>query len=490
MGLAGAGRADRKGGGRVRIETILSSQKRAVAMVALISGGFLLLSILATAFLSPVYGLVEIGIFIGGLVALYFALSLRKFVWLLLVTKPLIDLTWRWRFVTVAEQGVNIQTLVGVLVIIVTVLAVFFWGRRLAVDVKVMLFLGFASLSVLLTPVSWGINELVRLFAGATFFFTAGVILDKEKSFDRFAKYFILTASVPVALSLLQRAQILSFDYWDWIGGHLVGRVSGTYQHPLGLVYFLVYAIPLALYLLAKSSTPLRHRLFLWLFIGLSLVALAFTYHRTALVTIGLGIWLWMVLTRKYGRAILLIALGGLLAFWLREWLQLFYANIVDIIQGRVFFSSSAFLRGRGMNWYLFLDSLFSSHPLFWLFGRGGSVAEGFVPNFGYWSSNEPHNDFIRILHAYGFIGLGLYLVILFSFFWQSLRLRRTHDHFLHYLGNLMIVVLTSIVLLSITTEPMRYPTGVWYLFALGSVVKVQYRRLRQVRPVGSEGDS
>jgi hypothetical protein len=454
-------------------------------MVAFISGVFLLLSILATTFLSPVYGLMEIGIFIGGFVVLYFVLSLRRFVWLLLVTKPLIDLTWRWRFVTVAEQGVNIQTLVGVLGIVVTGLAIFLWRRWLVLDVRVILLLTFASLSFLLTPVSWGINELVRLFAGVSFFFTTGVILDEEKSFDRFAKCFVLMVSVPVALSFLQRAQILPFDYWDWIGGHLVGRVSGTYQHPLGLIYFLVYAIPLALYLLAKGSQPLRDRLLLWLFIGLSLVALAFTYHRTALVTIGLGIWLWMVLTRKYGRAILLIALGGLLAFWLREWLQLLYANIVDIIQGRVAFSSSAFLRGRGMNWYLFLDSLFSSHPLFWLFGRGGSVAKGFVPNFGYWSSNEPHNDFIRILHSYGFGGLGLYLAILFSFFWQSLRLRRMRDHFLHHLGNLMIVVLTIIVLLSITTEPMRYPTGVWYLFALGSVVSVQSRRLKQAHLAG-----
>lgn len=471
----------------MRAETIFSSQKQPVVAVALVGGGFLLLFILAIVFLSPVYGLVEIGILVGAFLALYFVCSLRqlqKLVWLLLVTKPLVDLTWRWRFVTVAEQGVNIQTLVGLLVVVVTGLAAFFWNKHLVLDLKIILFLIVASLAVLLTPTSWGINELVRLFAGVSFFFTAGIVLDREESFDRFAKYFVLIVTVPVILSFLQQAQILPFEYWDWIEDHWVGRVSGTYQHPLGLIYFLVYAIPLALYLLAKGSHPLRYRLFLWLFIGISLVALAFTYHRTALVTIGLGIWLWMVLTKKYGRALLLVALGGLLAFWLREWLQLLYANIVDIIQGEVAFSSGAFLRGRGMNWYLFLNSLFSSHPLFWLFGRGGSVAEGFVPNFGYWSSNEPHNDFIRILHAYGFVGLGLYLAILFSFFRQSLRLRRMRDWFLCHLGNLMIVVLVSIVLLSITTEPMRYPTGVWYLFALGSVVKVQYRRLSQTRPV------
>jgi len=461
----------------MRTDTTLLSQNRAAAVVALISGGFLLLSILVTTFLSPAYGLVEIGILAGGLVALYFAFSLRKFVWLLLVTKPLIDLTWRWRFATVAEQGINIQTLIAVLVIIVTALAIFLRRKQIVLNTKVIFLIVFAILSVLLTPTSWGINELIRLIAGVSFFFTAGVVLSEEDFFDRFAKGFILAVSVPVVLGLLQKAGALPFEYWDWIEGQAIGRVSGTYQHPLGLIYFLVYAIPLALYLLTKPSRSLRYRLLLWLFIGLSMVTLVFTYHRTALVTIGLGIWFWMVLTRQYGRAMLLAILGGVLTFWLRDWVQLFYTNIVDIIQGKVVFSSSEFLRGRGMNWYLFLHSLFSSHPLFWLFGRGGSVAEGFVPHFGYWSSNEPHNDFIRILHAYGLIGLGLYLAILFSFLRKSLCLRRMQDRFLPHLGNLMIVVLTSIVLLSVTTEPMRYPTGVWYLFALGSVVSMQYRR-------------
>jgi O-antigen ligase len=467
----------------MRIDTTLLSQNRAVAVVALISGGFLLFSILVTTFLSPAYGLVEIGILAGGLVALYFTFSLRKFVWLLLVTKPLIDLTWRWRFATVAEQEINIQTLIAVLVIIVTALTIFLRRKQVVLNEKVILLVVFAILSVLLTPTSWAINELIRLIAGVSFFFTAGVVLSEEDFFDRFAKSFILAVSVPVVLGLLQKAGVLPFEYWDWFEGQKIGRVSGTYQHPLGLIYFLIYAIPLALYLLTKPSLSLLYRLLLWSFIGLSLMALVFTYHRMALVAIGLEIWLWMVLTKKYGRAILLVVLGGILVFWLRDWIQLLYRNIFDILQGKVAFSSGEFLRGRGMNWYLFLHSLFSSHPLFWLFGRGGSVAEGFVPHFGYWSSNEPHNDFIRILHAYGLVGLGLYLIILFSFFWKSLRLRCMRGCFSHHLGNLMIVVLTSIVLLSTTTEPMRYPTGVWYLFTLGSVVSVHYRWLRQLSP-------
>ncbi|RMG03229.1 MAG: hypothetical protein D6735_08980 [Acidobacteria bacterium] len=195
-----------------------------------------------------------------------------------------------------------------------------------------------------------------------------------------------------------------------------------------------------------------------------------------------------MILTKKYGWATLLIILGGMLVVWQKDWFLTLYANVFDILQGKVTFFSGWFLRGRGMYWYLFLNSLFSSHPLLWLFGRGGSVDEGFVPNFGYWSLNEPHNDFIRILHVYGLVGLGLYLTILVSLFWQSLYLCRRQDVFSRDLGNLMIVILVAIVLLSITTEPMRYPTGVWYLLAIGSVVSMQYRQLRQTRKENRDG--
>lgn len=466
----------------MRTRTVVHPQKRITVALFLVMISFSLLSaLLATR--SPLHGLIELGILVGVLVTLWTTFSLRKFVWLILVAKPLIDLTWRWRFFTVAEQGVNIQSLVGLLVIASTGLAVFLWGKRLIVDLKVVLLLCFATLSVLLTPVSWGINELVRLFAGVSFFFTAGVVLDSEESFDRFAKYFILTVSVPVILALLQKVGVLPFEYWDWIEGHRVGRVSGTYKHPLGMIYFLIYAIPMALYFLDKYKKRSICHLLLWLFIGLSLVTIAFTYHRTAFITIGIEIWLWMVLTRKYRQAFLLMLGGGLLAFWLRGELQVLYASLLDAFYGKI--PMWKFLRGRGATWYLFLRALLTSHPLYWLLGRGGSVAEGWVPGSGYWSSHEPHNDFIRILHTYGSVGLGLYLSILFTFLRHSLRLHRARDPFLHRLGSLMIVVLVSIVLLSITTEPMRYPTGVWYLFALGAVVRVQYRRLRLESAMG-----
>jgi hypothetical protein len=70
--------------------------------------------------------------------------------------------------------------------------------------------------------------------------------------------------------------------------------------------------------------------------------------------------------------------------------------------------------------------------------------------------------------------------MILWSFFWKSIRLRLVQDDFSYKLGTVTIVILISTVILSITTEPMRYPSSAWYLFAIGSMVTVKYRQLKR----------
>ncbi|MEM3433163.1 MAG: hypothetical protein QXP27_03195 [Candidatus Methanomethyliaceae archaeon] len=426
----------------------------------------------------PGFGMAVAAFLALSLLAYKSILALPSTIFLLLTAKPVIDLAWRWRFMTIAEQGVNVQSVVATFVIMVAGFGLVLRRQCLVVSKTAILFLVFATVSVGLTPTSWGINELIRLYAAVSVYFLAGTVLQSEKRFERFARYYIVAVMVPVLLSFLQKAGLLQFEYWDWLEGGPVGRASGTYQHPLGLIYFVVYATPLALYLFERSSRSWFSRLRLGLFIGLCAVAVGLTYHRAGILAIGLEMWLWMIVTKRYGRAAIVAMVSGLVALLLSHWVVPLYANVIEVLHGSVTFTSGEFLRGRGMNWYLFLSSLFSSHPLYWILGRGGSVAEGFVPGFGYWSSNEPHNDFIRILHAYGLVGLGLYLALIASFVRQGFRLRRARDSFSRGLGNLVIVVVVAMVLLSITTEPMRFPTGAWYLFMLGSVATVRCRWL------------
>ena len=425
---------------------------------------------------TPGNGLLALTATAGMLGIFWAAAQPVRWVFVLLAAKPLVDLTWRWRFFTVFEQEVNLQSAIGVFVIGFTGLVVAFRWTDIKLPRLYWIFLASAVTSVFLAPSSQGLNELIRLIAGASFFITAGYVLHDRRTFERFACVFLIAVLIPVMLSFAQLAGLLPFEYWDWLNGAAVGRVTGTYQHPLSLIYFLIYAIPLALYLLEANQRHPPTALLAATFIGLSGVALVFTYHRTGLFTILLMYLLWLLYTRRYALVIASVIAGAVLSLAFADWVGVLYRNLIDIIRGDVEFASPDFLRGRGTNFYLFLNSYWTGGPLTWLFGRGASIAEGIVPVFGLYMADEPHNDFIRILHAYGLVGLGLYLALLWSFFLRARVLRGRKDTFSHLIGTMMILVLFAVMMLSLTGEPLRYPTGVWYLFALGAVVTRLHR--------------
>ncbi len=446
------------------------------SFVGITLGGVFLIFALVIMFF-PLYGLVASGFLLAILFTLYFVLSPIKFVLIFLTTKPLIDLTWRWSFPMLGRQEINIQALIGIWALAIIGLLSILQTKRLVLKAELIVFLALAFSSVLVSISIDNINELLRLFVGVSFFFVAGYVLDNEEMFDRFVQWLIVSVSIPVSLSFLQFLGVLPFEYWDYLDFEQVGRVSGTYQHPVNLTILLIYTIPMAFYLLCKLNSW-YYRLFLWLFIGLSLVAMLLTYHRVSLFVVSLGIILWMVLVKRYKVALLIFSLYVVVIFLFFDRILTLYSSAFDLLEGKVSFFDVGFLRGRGVNWYLFLNTLFSSPPWFWIIGRGGSFAEGFVPGYGYWSFDEPHNDFIRILHAYGVAGLGMYILVLLSFFWMSIQLRCLEDNFSRLLGNLMIVFLGSIVIMSLTIEPTRYPTMAWYLFTTGSVITIRYRRM------------
>jgi len=412
-------------------------------------------------------------------------LAPQRAVVIVLVAKPLIDLAWRWDFFTVGQQGVNAQSLAAAFLVMVAAIAILRRGGAPAWSNALVWLLITAGVSVALTPTAMGLNELIRLYAGASLFFVSTEALGTEPAFHRFASAFLAAVSVPLVLCLLQVVGILPFEYWDWQDLAPVGRASGTYQHPLGVVYFIIYAIPLALYLMDRSRSSGPRRFLLSGFLALAVVCLFLTRHRTGMVACVSGIVLWLALSRRTRGAWTVVAVG-FAAVVLMRGLQRLYGDAFDLAQGGDLLGG-AFLRGRGLRWYLFIKAIVESHPVLWLVGRGGSVAEGMVPFFGYWASNEPHNDLIRLLHAYGLVGCGLYVALVAGFVVDGLRLMREGDEHERGLGVLMVVWTGCVAVMSLTTEPTRYPSGIWYLFALASVVRVRawrYRRLPKPVPV------
>lgn len=416
-------------------------------------------------------GAMAVGVFeIAGAFAQWVSRS-NAWIFFFLALKPLIDLTWRWSFFRFSEQSVNTQAIVGLTVLAlngVAVLKTAAW-RRLPKHVMVML--AFASVSVLFSPSSWAFNELIRLLAGTTFFYTAGPLLADPKQFDRFAKAFLLAMTLPVVLSYFQWAGILPYEYWDWLDGQSVNRASGTYPTPLSMSFFLYYAFPLALSIAGGKTQSAGAKGGAIVFLLLASGALALGNHRTAYVIVALQIVTSLALTNGRRAVLGFLAVLVLVVALSFSWLQTLSAPITDALSGKDDMENGQFFRGRGFQWLLFLNSYAASGPFHWVMGNGGSTIAGYDPEDTDVDSSEPHNDYIRILHAYGIVGLLLYLSTIALFLKRSFRLLRSVEEFPRRLARIMLLALIAILIQSAVMEPMRYPTGVWYLFAIGAAL-------------------
>ncbi|HKV25372.1 MAG TPA: O-antigen ligase family protein [Candidatus Acidoferrum sp.] len=393
--------------------------------------------------------------------------------WILffLALKPLIDLTWRWNFFRFSEQSVNTQALVGLAVLGLNGVATLRNAAWRRLPRRVLVMLAFASLSVIFSPSSWGFNELMRLLAGTTFFYTAGPLLADPRHFDRFAKIFLCAMTAPVILSYFQWAGILPYDYWDWLNGEAVGRASGTYPTPLSMSFFFYYAFPIALAVACGKNQSSRAKSGAFLFLLLASGAVALSNHRMAYVIVALQVLIWLGMTQSRKAVLAFLAVLTLVVVLSFSWLQTLYAPMRQALSGDADVTSGEFLRGRGFQWFLFLNSYASSGPFHWVFGNGASIIAGYDPEATDVDSVEPHNDYIRILHAYGAVGLLLYLSVLALFLKKTFQFLGSREEFPRMLAQIMLLALIAMLIQSMLTEPMRYPTGVWYLFAIGSAL-------------------
>jgi hypothetical protein len=442
------------------------------------NGRIMCLAILSAATVSVLGSLAAdplAAVIAGAVVALPFLVfhvlvAVRPWLFLFLITKPAVDLAWRWKFFEVGAYPVNLQAIIGVLVIGVVILAAMGRSKGILLYPPIIMLGVLAGISVLMTPTVAGINELLRLYAGLGFGIAGPIILRDRCDIERLGQWILLSVSIPVVLSYFQLIGLLPYEYFDWTEAGELSRVSGTYQHPLGLIFFLIIAIPLALFVIHSRRTTKWRRVMCYVFLGAALGILPFTYHRAGMVVITAQIFFWFVLTGQRRKAVMVVAAAGVAALLLVDWVSVLFGNI-GVESGRV---TSDSLRGRGVNWLVFIYAYIHGNPLQWIFGFGQSLAAGEVPGFGQWSSDEPHTDYLRMLYAYGITGLVLYLAILGGIVRRAIRLYRSCDEEYRLFGALGLVVVFAIIALTFTCEPIRYPTPAWYFFTIAAFVVSQ----------------
>jgi putative inorganic carbon (hco3(-)) transporter len=182
--------------------------------------------------------------------------------------------------------------------------------------------------------------------------------------------------------------------------------------------------IPLLFFVGRSDPNPRVRKIMMFVFIAM-IPAVFFTYSRGALL--GLGAVMFFILLRMKQRILLIpiILLAGLFAvfFTPERWQQR-----MDFRRDGALIDDSAMSR---FNAWTYCWRLVQDHPL------TGAGFEAFTPQlFDRYAPNPrdvhgPHSVYFGVLAEHGFIGLGLYLTLIFSTFLtlgKQVKFGRAHD--------------------------------------------------------------
>jgi probable O-glycosylation ligase (exosortase A-associated) len=209
----------------------------------------------------------------------------------------------------------------------------------------------------------------------------------------------------------------LSIGYYGLKGGFFVLRTGGAFnvQGPedtflgsntdLGLA--LTVTLPFLLMLTRDETRPWLRRTFLVLF-GFSILATVFTYSRGAMLAMPLVLAMLLLRARRRVLGFAAIAAVALFVWYFapEEW----FARMQTITNYEEDASAQGRLVSWGVAWNLALD-----RPLgggFWAVPRPETFAQ-YAPE--YTGVHSAHSIYFGVLGDHGFVGLALFLALLFS---------------------------------------------------------------------------
>jgi len=176
----------------------------------------------------------------------------------------------------------------------------------------------------------------------------------------------------------------------------------------------------------------------------LALMVLAATYNiyksGTRTVFIGLAVYAltWFLANRKY--VLLTVSLfTGTLFVILSGTLKSIFFDVYEPLVGKGKIESMG--SGRVGGWDSMIEQFFSSPITEQILGRGSSIKSALT---GTTSFGGSHNDFLDVLFCFGYIGLTLYLMIIFGFLFGILNSRIDRKLKYMFLGLLLSVIIMN----------------------------------------------
>jgi len=374
----------------------------------------------------------------------------------LIILKPIFDLDWRWPLFYIGSIAIPFHRIVAFIVpVILTVILLLklFSSHKIKInnDIFAILVLNWITFPSLLNFNVYSLDEYFRTYNFFIIFLSVPVLLNSKKEFLKVGKVMMLISLIPTIFSYLQVLGIFPFSYWDYlpiIGK--IGRVSGGYRHPTGYLNYLVTLLPFLVYLFVNKAISKR---FFWFWIFLTLPMIGRSFHRATIIIVLLQIFVFIFLMRKkltkYFAIIFFIFM--MIIFFRPIWSLINQGGAITQLKFRGRTGSEDYAWSKYSRYFI-------EFPFYQqLIGFGSPK----LPDDSY----DPHSDWLRITFNYGWIGLIFYVfflvfnVLIFLF----KLLKQKISSWINSPALIGLVLIMTIVLYSITMEPLRYSSFSWF---------------------------
>lgn len=343
----------------------------------------------------------------------------------IVVGQKLIDILW-FVNVPVLGQKLSVQRVVYTVLPVLIVLVV---GSRpspvpfrMPLAGLIITFLLYFTAAQIGSPYPGDTFQMYLKVVSPFALFMAGwYYFQREEQFDQFARLHALTFVIPFIGLVLQILGI--FRLGDIGVGQMtladvgleeqVYRYSGFYNDPNTMAIPLYSIIPICFYFL--SNPTVKNKTPFYAVLGMALTVVVFGFTRGLTIGIAVIVVAWLVLDRRHGWLGLTLAIAMPL-FLFTEFSQNFFADIFTIFRTGDLFAAS--MSGRNVIWSDLLDGFNNRTSLLYqLIGQGHLAHWQTSKNYRMGSilPGAAHSDFFEYLYDMGYIGLGIYLLLIVS---------------------------------------------------------------------------
>ena len=246
-------------------------------------------------------------------------------------------------------------------------------------------------------------------------------------------------------------------------------RIVSTFANPINLGLYLTIGFIFYLHLLEVKK---QNIFFLFLYIFIFLIPIFLTFSRTSygiFIVIFLLYYLYKI-KKQLIKGVLSIFLFLIIIIYL----VFEYANNIGVYIDLILYRIDQFINPdivindpRFENIKNFLNFIFSQDNIFYIWGGGLGISDASLKSINSFSSE---NAYITILAEQGIIGLFLFFLIIFKFFYNIFLLLKSENIMYKQYGFTLLLIIIWFLLASMTSDTIKnnpFSLYFWLFFFL-----------------------